>query len=73
MLDFYFALFLPFPPLDYPGLATTELSPRLHPRMHDAEFRHVTHDKRTLKAAEPRACPLFQPPPSPNLTQSYKE
>ena len=66
MLDFYFTL-------DYSGLATTELSPGLHPGLHDAEFRHVAHNKRALEAAEPRARPLFQPPPPPHLTQSCKE
>ena len=72
MLDFYFTLFLPVPPLDS-GLATTELSARGLPRSHDAELRHVTHDKRALEAAEPRACPLCQPPPPPHLAQNYKE
>jgi hypothetical protein len=66
MLDFSFTL-------DYSGLATTELSPGLHPRLHNAEFRHVTYDKRALEAAEPRARPLFQPPPPPHLRQSYKK
>ena len=72
MLDFYFTSFLPFAPLDS-GLATTELSARGLPRSHDAELRHVTHDKRALEAAEPRACPLCQPPPPPHLTQNYTE
>ena len=72
MPDIYFELFLPVFPLDS-GLATTELSACGLPRSHDAEFRHVTHDKRALEAAEPRACPLFQPPPPPHLTQNYKE
>ena len=72
MLDFYFTLFLPVPPLDS-GLATTELRPRVLPRNPNVELRPVTQDKRALEAAEPCACHLYQPPPPPHLTQNYKE